>query len=173
MEMKRLSLSARQHAAHKAQENPHGAVVVMIFFLIAFLLAARSANAQWAVMNKYAEFGLGNFYMFVPRETDAKRIIQETLQDNRLPYQVAFRKGKSLLLSTAFNDPLNNEYVYVVHSFKGRKNDVNGYHIFCYYMENRYRYFYDIEEIDGRISVIHDPAVLDVSPNQQRSAKKD
>ena len=75
MEMKRLSLPARHRAANKAQENPHGAVVVMIFFLIAFLLAARSANAQWAVMNKYAEFGLGNFYMFVPRETDAKRII--------------------------------------------------------------------------------------------------
>jgi hypothetical protein len=173
MEMTRLPLSARRHAAHKAQDNPHGAVVVMLFFLIAFLLAARSAHAQWSVMNKYAEFGIGNFYMFVPRETDAKRIIQETLQDNRLPYQVDFRKGKSLLFSTAFNDPLNNEYVYVVHSFKGRKNDVGGYHIFCYYMENRYRYFYDVEEIDGRISVIHDPAVLDVSPNIQRSAKKD
>jgi hypothetical protein len=40
-------------------------------------------------------------------------------------------------------------------------------------MENRYRYFYDVEEINSRISVIHDPAVLDVSPNQSRSAKKD
>ena len=67
MEMKRLSLSARQHAAHKAQDNPHGAVVVMILFLIAFLLAARSANAQWAVMNK-----------------DAKRLIQETLPTTAL-----------------------------------------------------------------------------------------
>ena len=169
--MKRLSISARYRAANKAQENPPGAVVVMIFFLIAFLLSSRSAHAQWAVMNKYSEFGIGNFYMFVPRETDAKRIIQETLQDNRLSYQVDFRKGKSLLLSTAFVDPLNNEYVYVVHSFKGRKNDVGGYHIFCYYMENRY--FYDVEEIDSRISVVHDPAVLNVSPNQDRSAKKD
>lgn len=171
--MKRLSNSARYRAANKAQENPHGAVVVMIFFLIAFLLASHSAHAQWAVMNKYSEYGNGNFYMFVPRETDAKRIIQETLQDNRLSYQVDFRKGKSLLLSTAVVDPLNNEYVYVVHSFKGRKNDVGGYHIFCYYMENRYRYFYDVEEIDSRISVVHDPAVLNVSPNQNRSAKKD
>ena len=64
MEMKRLSLPARHRAAHKAQENPHGAVVVMIFFLIAFLLAARSANAQWAVMNKYAEFGLASKHLF-------------------------------------------------------------------------------------------------------------
>lgn len=48
MEMKRLSLSARHRAAHKAQENPYGGVVVMIFFLIAFLLASRSAHAQWA-----------------------------------------------------------------------------------------------------------------------------
>jgi hypothetical protein len=173
MEMKRLSLSARYRAANKAQDNPHGAVVVLILFFLAVLLSARSANAQWAVMNKFSEFGIGNYYMFVPRETDAKRIIQETLQDNLLPYQIDFRKGKSLFLSTAFSDPLNNEYVYVVHSFKGRKNEVNGYHIFCYYMENRYRYFYDIEETDGRISVIHDPAVLNVSPNQNRSAKND
>jgi hypothetical protein len=171
--MKRLTLPARYRAANKAQENPHGAVVVLVLFLIAVLLSARTASAQWAVMNKYTEFGLGNFYMFVPRETDAKRIVQETLQDNNLPYQLAFRKGKNLLLSSAFVDPLNNEYVYVVHSFKGRKNDVGGYHIFCYYMENRYRYFYDVEEIDSRISVVHDPAVLKVSPNQDRSAKKD
>ena len=173
MEMKRLSLSSRQHAAHKAQENPHGLTVVLVLLVIAILLAARPAHAQWKVMNKYSEFGLGNFYMFVPRETDAKRIIQETMQDNGLPYQLDFRKGKSLYLTSAFNDPLNNEYVYIVHSFKGRKNDVNGYHIFCYYMENRYRYFYDIEEIDGRISVIHDPAVLNVSPTQNRRENKD
>ena len=173
MEMKRLSISARHRAAHKAQENPHGAVVVMLLFLITILLAARTANAQWATMNKYTEFGKGNFYLFVPRETDAKRIIQETLQDNGLSYHADFRKGKNLFLSAAYNDPLNNEYVYVIHSFRGRKNDVKGHHIFCYYMENRYRYFYDIEESNGRISVIHDPAVLDVSPNQQRSAKKD
>ncbi len=171
--MKRLSLPARHRAANKAQENPYGALVVFLLFLAAVLLSSRTANAQWVVMNKYAEFGLGNFYMFVPRETDAKRIIQETLQDNRLPYQIEFRKGKNLLLSNSFVDPLNNEYVYVVHSIKGRKNDVSGYHIFCYYMENRYRYFYDVEEINGRVSVIHDPAVLDVSPNQSRSAKKD
>jgi hypothetical protein len=173
MEMKRLSLSARQRAANKAQDNPHGALVVFLLFLAVVLLSAKTVNAQWSVMNKYTEFGIGNFYMFVQRETDAKRIIQETLQDNNLPYQVAFRKGKNLLLSNSFADPLNNEYVYVVHIMKGRKKDVTGYHIFCYYLENRYRYFYDVEEIDGRVSVIHDPAVLDVSPNQSRSAKKE
>jgi hypothetical protein len=100
MEMKRLSLPARHRAANKAQENPHGAVVVMIFFLIAFLLAARSANAQWAVMNKYAEFGLGNFYMFVPRETDAKRIILNSWSGNKLVVILSIFNQESLALFT-------------------------------------------------------------------------
>ena len=100
MEMKRLSLPARHRAANKAQENPHGAVVVMIFFLIAFLLAARSANAQCAVMNKYAEFGLGNFYMFVPRETDAKRIILNSWSGNKLVVILSIFNQESLALFT-------------------------------------------------------------------------
>ena len=100
MEMKRLSLPARHRAANKAQENPHGAVVVMIFFLIAFLLAARSANAQWVVMNKYAEFGLGNFYMFVPRETDAKRIILNSWSGNKLVVILSIFNQESLALFT-------------------------------------------------------------------------
>ncbi len=40
MEMKRLSLSARYRAANQAQENPHGAVVVVILFAAAFFLSA-------------------------------------------------------------------------------------------------------------------------------------
>ena len=100
MEMKCLSLPARHRAANKAQENPHGAVVLMIFFLIAFLLAARSANAQWVVMNKYAEFGLGNFYMFVPRETDAKRIILNSWSGNKLVVILSIFNQESLALFT-------------------------------------------------------------------------
>jgi hypothetical protein len=40
-------------------------------------------------------------------------------------------------------------------------------------MENRYRYFYDITEDDGRISLIYDPGVIDVSPKKENSSKKD
>jgi hypothetical protein len=39
-------------------------------------------------------------------------------------------------------------------------------------MENRYRYFYDITENESRISLIYDPAITGLSPNQGKSAKK-
>ena len=130
------------------------------------MLSASVANAQWNVMQKYNEVGRGNYYLFANTEKDAKRIILETLNDNNFSYEVTFNKGSNVFLSTAILDPLNNEYVYVIHSIKGRYQDRTGYHILCYYMENRYRYFYDVTEGEGRISLIYDPAVLNVNPTK-------
>jgi hypothetical protein len=147
------------------------AMKTKLFFLL--LVSSTVARAQWTVMQKYSEFGKGNFYLFAATEKDARRIILETLQDNKLSYDILFNKGANLFLSTAIVDPLNSEYVYIIHSMKGRYQDRGGYHIFCYYMENRYRYFYDITEGDGRISLIYDPGVLDVSPKKENASKKD
>jgi len=117
-------------------------------------------------MQKYSEVGRGNFYLFAHTEKDAKRIILETLNDNNFSFEVTFNKGSNVFLSTAILDPLNNEYVYVIHSIKGHYQDRPGYHILCYYMENRYRYFYDVTEGEGRISLIYDPAVLNLKPTK-------
>jgi hypothetical protein len=137
------------------------------------ILSSTIARAQWTVMQKYSEYGKGNYYLFAATEKDAKRIILETLQDNKLSYDILFNKGSNLFLSTAIVAPLNSEYVYIIHCMKGRYQDRPGYHIFCYYMENRYRYFYDVTEGDGRISLIYDPGVLNVSPNKENASKKD
>jgi hypothetical protein len=139
--------------------------------LLIFLLASAGAHAQWSVMQKYSEFGKGNYYLFASTEKDARRIILETLQDNQLSYDLVFKKGANLLLTTAVVDPLNSEYVYVIHSMKGQYYNKIGYHVFCYYMENRYRYFYDITEGENRISLIYEPGVLDVSPNKDKNNK--
>ena len=140
-----------------------------LFFLL--LVSSTIARAQWTVMQKYSEFGKGNYYLFASTEKDARRIILETLQDNQLSYDLVFKKGANLLLTTAVVDPLNSEYVYVIHSMKGQYYNKIGYHVFCYYMENRYRYFYDITEGENRISLIYDPGVLDVSPNKDKNNK--
>jgi len=139
--------------------------------LLIFLLASAGAHAQWSVMQKCSEFGKGNYYLFASTEKDARRIILETLQDNQLSYDLVFKKGANLLLTTAVVDPLNSEYVYVIHSMKGQYYNKIGYHVFCYYMENRYRYFYDITEGENRISLIYEPGVLDVSPNKDKNNK--
>ena len=140
-----------------------------LFFLL--LVSSTVARAQWTVMQKYSEFGKGNYYLFASTEKDARRIILETLQDNQLSYDLVFKKGANLLLTTAVVDPLNSEYVYVIHSMKGQYYNKIGYHVFCYYMENRYRYFYDITEGENRISLIYEPGVLDVSPNKDKNNK--
>jgi hypothetical protein len=142
----------------------------LLFLLI---VSSTIARAQWTVMQKYNEYGKGNHYLFASTEKDARRIILETLQDNNLSYDIVFNKGSNLFLSTAIVDPLNSEYVYIIHSMKGRYQDRPGYHIFCYYMENRYRYFYDVTEGEDRISLVYDPGVLNVSPKKENSSKKD
>lgn len=142
----------------------------LLFLLI---VSSTIARAQWTVMQKYNEYGKGNYYLFASTEKDARRIILETLQDNNLSYDIVFNKGSNLFLSTAIIDPLNSEYVYIIHSMKGRYLDRPGYHIFCYYMENRYRYFYDVTEGEDRISLVYDPGVLNVSPKKENSSKKD
>ena len=66
-------------------------------------------------MQKYEEFGKQTFYTFVPREVDAKRIILETLNDNQLSYDITFNKGSNLLNTISIVDPLNSEFVYIIH----------------------------------------------------------
>jgi hypothetical protein len=131
----------------------------MTKILIILTVFSNIAHAQWKVMQKYEEFGQGTFYTFVPRDVDAKRIILETLNDNQLSYDVMFTKGSNLLTTISIVDPLNSEFVYIIHSMRSTRYNKPGYNIICYHMENRYRYFYDITENDGRISVIYDPAI--------------
>lgn len=137
--------------------------------LVICLVLTNYVQAQWSTMQRFEEFGIGNFYLFTQREVDARRLIAETLNDNDMKGSIDFHKGANLLLNLAVEDAQNSEYVYVVHCIRGNKNGVSGYHIFCYYMENRYRYFYDVSESEGRISVIFDPSILDVSPNGKKN----
>ena len=141
--------------------------------LFLLLFSSGLAHAQWNVMQKYNEVGKGNYYLFARTEKDAKRIIMETLKDNHFKDEMVFEKGSNIFFNTAMADPLNNEYVYIVHCIKGRNNNLQGYHILCYYMENRYRYFYDVADEDSRISLIYDPGVLNININDGKNPKKD
>lgn len=133
--------------------------------LALLLLYIPTSQAQWITMSRFEEFGKGNFYLFVQRESDAKRIILETLKDNNMDTDFSFGKGTNLMLARSYIDPLNSEFVLIIHCVKSKQQNVNGYNIFCYYMENRYRYFYDIMENESRISLIYDPAITGLSPN--------
>ena len=51
MEMKRLTLAARHHNAHKAQENPHGLLIALVCIICALFLSAFSASANVQQIN--------------------------------------------------------------------------------------------------------------------------
>ena len=71
---------------------------------------------------------------------------------------LVFKKGANMPLYTYKVDPLNNEFVYVVMCLR----DHTGWNISFQYMENRYRYFFDIMEDNQRVHVIYDPALAEL-----------
>jgi hypothetical protein len=137
-----------------------------LFSFISFLFLSINLSAQYIQMGNLNEFGKGNYYVHVKREIDAKRLIIEKLKLNEIsPKKLEFYGGKSLYFASYYVNPLNTEFVYVINCLRTR----NGWDIWFYYIENRYRYFYDITEFDGRYPVIYDPAVLesrDITPTK-------
>jgi hypothetical protein len=117
-------------------------------------------------MDNLNEYGKGNYFVHVSREVDAKRLIIEKIKLNGIsPKKIEFYSGRSLYFASYYVNPLNTEFVYVINCLKTR----NGWDIWFYYFENRYRYFYDVTEFDGRYPVIYDPAVLenrDITPTK-------
>ena len=92
--------------------------------LVICLVLTNYVQAQWSSMQRFEEFGIGNFYLFTQREVDARRLIAETLNDNGMKGSIDFHKGANLLLNLAVEDAQNSEYVYVVHCIRGNKNGV-------------------------------------------------
>jgi hypothetical protein len=130
----------------------------MLFSFITFLFISKNLNAQFINMGNLNEYGKGNFYAHVNKEADAKRLIIEKIKLNGLsPRKLEFYGGKSLYFATYYVNPLNTEFVYIINCLRTR----NGWDVWFYYLENRYRYFYDVTETDGRYAVIYDPAILE------------
>jgi hypothetical protein len=130
----------------------------MLFSFITFLFISKNLNAQYINMGNLKEYGKGNFYAHVNKEADAKRLIIEKIKLNGLsPRKLEFYGGKSLYFATYYVNPLNTEFVYIINCLRTR----NGWDVWFYYLENRYRYFYDVTETDGRYAVIYDPAILE------------
>ncbi len=137
----------------------------LISFILLFIFS-KNLSAQYVQMGNLNEFGKGNFYTHVKREVDAKRLIIEKIKLNGIsPKKLEFYGGKSLYFASYYVNPLNTEFVYVINCLRTR----NGWDIWFYYIENRYRYFYDVTEFDGRYPVVYDPAVLenrDITPTK-------
>lgn len=130
--------------------------IKLLFFLGFFLLFTHQTQAQFIRMDGLQEIGAGNYFVHVDNELDAKRIIIERIKWNEHPSKnLVFNKHENLYFYMYFVNPINTEYVYIIHALKQR----DGYDIYFIYMENRYRYFFDVIDNNVRTSLIYDPAI--------------
>ena len=136
---------------------------IVIFFI---LIASPFSYSQFVKMDNLNEFGKGNYFAHVRFPEDAKRLITDKIRLNGMKAtKDLFHENSNLFFLGYFVNPLNSEFVYVINCLKTR----NGYDIWFYYIENRYRFFYDVIDNGQRVSVVYDPAILEnqmVSPTK-------
>jgi len=151
--------------ALKAIELTHVNQRIKLLFILGFLLLfAQQTHAQFIRMDGLQEIGAGNYFVHVDNEMDAKRIIVERIKWNEHPSKnLVFNKHENLYFYMYFVNPINTEYVYIIHALKQR----DGYDIYFIYMENRYRYFFDVIDNNVRTSLIYDPAIEN-SPGENK-----
>ncbi len=138
---------------------------IKLFFFLGFLLLfTQQTQAQFIRMDGLQEIGAGNYFVHVDNEMDAKRIIVERIKWNEHPSKnLVFNKHENLYFYMYYVNPINTEYVYIIHALKQRE----GFDIYFIYMENRYRYFFDVIDNNVRTSIIYDPAIEN-SPGENK-----
>lgn len=138
---------------------------IKLFYFLGFLLLfTQQTQAQFIRMDGLQEIGAGNYFVHVDNEMDAKRIIVERIKWNEHPSKnLVFNKHENLYFYMYYVNPINTEYVYIIHALKQRE----GFDIYFIYMENRYRYFFDVIDNNVRTSIIYDPAIEN-SPGENK-----
>lgn len=134
----------------------------MIHFIVFAVLVCAPFNllAQWKNMSRFNSYGLVNYHSRVDVK-NAKRIIEEVLSMNPVfkDRKLEYNKNANICVNECLVDPLNTDYVYIIHAIKD--NQGKSVNLFFYYIENRRRYFYEIDEGNKRISLVWDPAFLE------------
>lgn len=133
---------------------------IFLFALCCFIHGL--AFGQWRNMSRFTSYGVVNYHTQVRGEKNAKRIIMETVSANSNfeANEIAFNKDKNLFVNEYMVDPLNHNYVYVIHAIRGITGDFEIVNLFFYYIENRLRYFYEIDDRKERVVLMWDPAFM-------------
>ena len=140
---------------------------IILFALCCFIQGL--AFGQWRNMSRFTSYGVVNYHTQVRGEKNAKRIIMETVSANSNfePNEIAFNKDKNLFVNEYMVDPLNSNYVYVIHAIRGITGDFEVVNLFFYYIENRLRYFYEIDDKDKRVVLMWDPAFNNLNEKKE------
>lgn len=140
------------------KNNVHFSIKPWLFVLI--FASPIQFLAQWKNMSRFSCFGLVNYYAKVDVK-NAKRIFEEVLSMNAVfkNRNIEYNKSANICVNEYMVDPLNANYVYVIHAIKVDQG--RAVNLFFYYIENRLRFFYEIDEGDKRVTLQWDPAFLD------------
>jgi hypothetical protein len=118
-------------------------------------------------MSRFNQYGVVNYVCQVGglnRLKDAQRIVFETISRNSVfdANKMKFNKGGVLLLDKFQVDPLNSNFVYVIHAINSSQNNQPVVNLFFYYIENRFRFFYELNSDGVLIRVKYDPAIITI-----------
>lgn len=130
---------------------------------------------QWRYMSRFNQYGVVNYITQItdPQwkrvEKNTKRIISEVISQNGVfdENNIKYYDDKALFCNEYMVDPLNNNYVYVIHAISSIQEGVKVMHVFFYYIENRLRYFYEIDSGDKHIWIVFDPALIEITKNKK------
>jgi hypothetical protein len=136
---------------------------------LCIFLSHFTSYGQWRNMKRFNSYGVVNYHTQVNDEKNAKRIITETISMNSNfdEKQVNFNKDKTLFVNEYMVDPLNYNYVYVIHAIKSNQDGYKVINLFFYYIENRLRYFYEIDNNDERVILQWDPAFVNIIEDKE------
>ena len=137
-------------------------LLVSFFIILPFLFFS-----QWRDMSRFNQYGVVNYVCQVGglnQLKDAQRIVFETISRNSVfdANKMKFNKGGVLLLDKFQVDPLNSNFVYVIHAINSSQNNQPVVNLFFYYIENRLRYFYELNSDGVLIRVKYDPAIITI-----------
>jgi hypothetical protein len=118
-------------------------------------------------MSRFNQYGVVNYCQQVGglnQIKDAQRIVLETVSSNSIfdSNKMKLNKGSVLLLNEVQVDPLNSNYVYVIHAIKSSQDNQPVVNLFFYYIENRLRYFYELNNDSDYFFVTYDPAFITI-----------
>lgn len=136
---------------------------------LCILLSHFISYGQWRNMNRFNSYGVVNYHTQIRGEKNTKRIIMETVSANSNfdANEITFNKDKNLFVNEYMVDPLNSNYVYVIHAIRGITGDFEVVNLFFYYIENRLRYFYEIDDKDKRVVLMWDPAFNNLNEKKE------
>lgn len=129
---------------------------IQLFVLLVFFFQDGRAQYQYNLMEDYLQLGAGNYFVHVDKESEVKKIVQNTFKIHRFPFEeLTFNKGKNLFFAAYYVNPSDDNFMYVVHALRGRE----GYDLYFLYCANTLTHHFEYTEGKDLYQLVYDPEI--------------